>query len=104
MMLLRLMRISSGTLHIAIHSAADVVIQHHMLGFVTNTYAWTWQVACAVEACALSNDCRQLLAAAGKGFVFRYEHNPRHSIAQVTASVVLLDLDVGCMQLFMMCT
>ncbi len=39
------------------------------------------QVAAPVEACALSNDCRHLLAAAGKGFVFRYEHNPRHAAA-----------------------
>jgi hypothetical protein len=47
-------------------------------------YYMPFQVTAAVEACALSNDCRQLLAAAGKGFIFRYEHNPRYSIAQVT--------------------
>lgn len=50
------------------------------------------QVAAPVEACALSNDCRHLLAAAGKGFVFRYEHNPRHSAA---AQVDLLSWTAG---------
>ena len=49
----------------------------------TDTHTLTCQVAAAVEACALGNDCRQLLAAAGKGFVFRYEHNPRYNVKQV---------------------
>lgn len=43
----------------------------------------TTQVAAPVQACAVSNDCRHLLASAGKGFVFRYEHNPRHTSTQV---------------------
>ena len=30
-----------------------------------------------MRACALSSCCRHLLAAAGKGFLFRYEYNPR---------------------------
>lgn len=40
------------------------------------------KIAAPVQACALSNDCRHLLAAAGKGFVFRYEQNPRHTSPQ----------------------
>lgn len=32
------------------------------------------KVSAPVRACALSNDCRHLLAAIGKGFIFRFEY------------------------------
>ena len=59
----------------------------------TKCFGCCGQVTGPVLACALSVDCRHLLAAVGNGYVFRYEYRKPKPSAPAVADADALDDD-----------